>query len=65
MAVGTPCSGGSSCPLLKALSAEGGHTVILITHDTEIAAQAARVIRMQDGRLLAGETDKSGQEAAL
>ena len=51
--------------LLKALSADGGHTVILITHDTEIAAQAARVIRMQDGRLLAGEANKSGQEAAL
>jgi putative ABC transport system ATP-binding protein len=51
--------------LLKSLSADGGHTVILITHDTDIAAQAARVIRMQDGRLLAGAADRSGQEAAL
>jgi putative ABC transport system ATP-binding protein len=38
--------------LLKGLSTRGGHTVVLITHDTEIAAQAPRVVRMQDGRLL-------------
>jgi putative ABC transport system ATP-binding protein len=37
--------------LLKGLSTEGGHTVVLITHDVEIAAQAPRVIRMQDGGL--------------
>ncbi len=38
--------------LLKSLSTDAGQTVILITHDVEIAAQAPRVIRMQDGRLL-------------
>jgi ABC-type sugar transport system ATPase subunit len=40
--------------LLRALSAESGHTLILITHDTEIATRSPRVIRMQDGRLLTG-----------
>jgi putative ABC transport system ATP-binding protein len=38
--------------LLTSLSEERGHTVILVTHDVEIAAKAHRSIRMQDGRLL-------------
>ena len=28
-----------------------GHTIVLITHDTEISLQASRVVRIQDGRL--------------
>ncbi len=36
---------------------EDGRTVILITHDNEIAAQAARVIKIRDGCI---ETDFSG-----
>lgn len=30
---------------------EDGHTVILITHDNEIAAQAERVIKIKDGKI--------------
>ncbi|MNP73637.1 Macrolide export ATP-binding/permease protein MacB [compost metagenome] len=29
-----------------------GHTIILITHDLEIAQQAKRIIRIQDGNLV-------------
>ena len=36
--------------ILKSLHAEG-RTVILITHDNEIAAQAKRVIRIKDGKV--------------
>ena len=36
--------------LMKDLNRQG-HTIILITHDLEIAKQAKRVIRIQDGRL--------------
>ena len=36
-----------------------GRTVILITHDNEIAAQARRVIKIKDGRI---EEDSSGQQ---
>jgi putative ABC transport system ATP-binding protein len=37
--------------ILESLNREG-RTVIVVTHDTEIAAHAPRVIRMKDGRLL-------------
>ena len=37
--------------LLREL-AEAGHTVILITHDREVAAQARRVIEIRDGAII-------------
>jgi putative ABC transport system ATP-binding protein len=37
---------------LRSLSGDHGQTVVLITHDPAIAAQAPRVLRMQDGRLV-------------
>ncbi|AIQ40203.1 ABC transporter ATP-binding protein [Paenibacillus sp. FSL R7-0312] len=37
--------------MIKALN-EQGHTIILITHDLEIAEQAKRIIRIQDGDLV-------------
>lgn len=37
--------------MIKELN-EQGHTIILITHDLEIAEQAKRVIRIQDGNLV-------------
>jgi len=49
--------------LLKELSTDSDHTVVLITHDVEIAAEAPRVIRMQDGRLLAAAEETAEQEA--
>ena len=36
--------------ILKALHEEG-RTVILITHDDEIAAKARRVIKIMDGKI--------------
>ena len=36
--------------LLQQLN-EAGHTILLITHDLEVARQAKRVIRIQDGNL--------------
>jgi predicted ABC-type transport system involved in lysophospholipase L1 biosynthesis ATPase subunit len=41
--------------LLLSLSGdETRRTVILVTHDAEVAGRAECVIRMQDGRLLGG-----------
>jgi putative ABC transport system ATP-binding protein len=44
-------TGGEIIELLLSLSAEGRRTVIVVTHDADIAARAHRIVRMQDGRL--------------
>lgn len=44
-------SGQDVMALLKQLNAEG-RTIILITHDEQVAAHAKRVIRIQDGKIL-------------
>lgn len=44
-------SGHEVMELLKQLNAEG-NTIILITHDEKVAAQATRQIRIQDGRII-------------
>ncbi|HET7743218.1 MAG TPA: ABC transporter ATP-binding protein [Gaiellaceae bacterium] len=38
--------------LLLSLSEEDARTVVVVTHDAEIAARAHRIVRMQDGRIL-------------
>ena len=45
--------------ILKGLHEEG-RTVILITHDNEIAAKAKRVIKIKDGHV---ESDSGEQES--
>jgi ABC-type lipoprotein export system ATPase subunit len=37
--------------LLRALSHDHGHTVIVVTHDAQVAARASRVIRLRDGQI--------------
>jgi putative ABC transport system ATP-binding protein len=49
-------TGAEIIDLLLSLSEEGTRTVVVVTHDAEIAARAHRIIRMQDGRLLPAET---------
>jgi putative ABC transport system ATP-binding protein len=45
-------TGAEVVDLLTSLSEERRHTVILVTHDAEIAEKAHRSIQMRDGRLL-------------
>ncbi|MBS7540527.1 MacB family efflux pump subunit [Ancylobacter lacus] len=47
-------SGEDVLALLGELNAEG-HTVILITHDPDVAAHAHRIVRFQDGRIVEDE----------
>jgi putative ABC transport system ATP-binding protein len=44
--------------LLKELNAEG-NTIVLITHDPNVAAEAKRVVRIQDGKLTEERTEAS------
>jgi len=46
-------TGAEIVELLTALSEEHRQTVVLVTHDHDVAAKAQRVLRMQDGRFLA------------
>ena len=51
--------------ILKGLHREG-RTVILITHDNEIAARAKRNIRIMDGKVVADyENEEAGQKAII
>ncbi|HZH26451.1 MAG TPA: MacB family efflux pump subunit [Azospirillaceae bacterium] len=47
-------SGREVMDLLRELNARG-HTIILITHDSEVAAQANRRIRLADGRIVSDD----------
>jgi putative ABC transport system ATP-binding protein len=35
----------------------GGQTIVLVTHDADVASAAARVVRMRDGRIALDEVD--------
>jgi putative ABC transport system ATP-binding protein len=38
--------------LLESLAGEGGRTVVIVTHDPELAGRAPRVVRLQDGAVV-------------
>jgi putative ABC transport system ATP-binding protein len=44
-------TGSEIIDLLLSLSGEGRRTVVVVTHDLDIASRAGRVVRMHDGRL--------------
>lgn len=44
-------SGQAIIEILKNLNAKGGHTILLITHEIEIARHAKRIIQIKDGRI--------------
>jgi putative ABC transport system ATP-binding protein len=46
-------SGGEVLAALERLNRERGVAVVLVTHDAEVAARAARLIRMRDGEIVA------------
>ena len=38
--------------LLRSLNSEGGSTIVLVTHDSSLASQASRIIRLLDGAIV-------------
>jgi putative ABC transport system ATP-binding protein len=51
--------------LFRQLNAEDGITVILVTHDQEVARYARRTIVLRDGRVICDSTDFARAAAAL
>ncbi len=55
-------AGASVMELLEELRGEG-RTVLIVTHDEALASRAARVIRLQDGRLVSSARVSDGRPA--
>ena len=49
-------SGAEVMDILHRLHREKGITVVMVTHDEEIGAQAERIVRLRDGRIVSGAT---------
>jgi putative ABC transport system ATP-binding protein len=46
--------------LIERLRTESGLTVVLVTHDADVAARADRIVRMLDGRALTSAPQERG-----
>jgi macrolide transport system ATP-binding/permease protein len=57
-------SGEEVMALLNAL-ADAGHTILLITHDREVAAQARRIIEVRDGQVVADSQAAASGETSV
>lgn len=54
-------TGMSVSVLLKEMAREGGHTVVVVTHDNRIYHLADRIVHIEDGRIVAKESGQEGQ----
>lgn len=54
-------SGRRILDLVECLRAERGLTIVLVTHDRDVAARAERVVRMLDGKIVGEEAAVPGQ----
>jgi putative ABC transport system ATP-binding protein len=50
--------------LLKQFNAEDGQTLVIVTHDPLVGAQAGRIIGMKDGTITSDESARPGDTAA-
>lgn len=51
--------------LIKVSGEQLGQTVVMITHNEEIAQMAGRIIRLEDGRIFVGGEDCAGGKACV
>lgn len=57
-------SGGAVIDILQQLNEVEGHTIILITHETDTALHAGRIIRIKDGAIESDEKVKKPHSAS-
>jgi len=57
-------SGENVLEILKELHGEG-HTVIMVTHDMQVAANADRIIEIHDGRIVSDQRTRDVPEASI
>ena len=57
-------SGQEVMNILKELHADG-HTIILVTHDADVAANANRIIEIRDGRIVSDQSKSDAQVARV
>ena len=51
--------------ILKGLNRDGGRSIVIVTHEAEVASQAHRVVTMRDGKVVSdGSAAHSGEGAA-
>jgi macrolide transport system ATP-binding/permease protein len=55
-------SGQETMKLLTELNAEG-HTIVVVTHDMEVAAYARRIIEIRDGEIISDQVNESAAAA--
>ena len=48
--------------LMKTVGEQFGQTLVIITHNDEIAQMAGRIIRIEDGKIYGGERHDKGTE---
>lgn len=50
--------------LLKSLVIEGGHTIVMVTHDSSVAREATRLLEFRDGKIErdSGRRDSNGNK---
>ncbi|MFM7703760.1 MAG: ATP-binding cassette domain-containing protein, partial [Rubrivivax sp.] len=56
-------SGEEMLAVLRELNA-AGHTIILVTHDAQVAAQARRLVELKDGRIVRDEVTRPASTAS-
>ena len=50
--------------LLKVTGEQFGQTIVMITHNEEIAQMADRIVRIEDGKIRGKKCEKGGEEDA-